>query len=697
MAEPTPLRWKNIEVVPLVHGRVAFAVAVRERMLSKRHAALAVELPPSLRARVLEGLEHLPTIHAVVYREWTREPFEGREWSLERERREESEDVSATTDVHSWYVPIDPCDAIVEALRIARGERVPIHFVDAEVEEFAGRRFVMPDPHALLTIGVDAYYQAALPAIRREHPPTPEDHLREKHMAARLIELSRTVEESARTRSDAARGDSGNSAGDVLFLCGMAHWERIREHLERGTAALHRGVAGAKGASGPDPEDVALVPVHHASLFHLLGEIPFVTWAWERHRGSIDLDRHDQILAIKEMLLTARALYEKESRDSLERATPAALATLLDYLRKLVVGRGRLSPDLYSLVVAAKGVIGNDFALAMLHTAGAYPPNAPVDRKRGEEGEAGAGEGGAAAKPAAESDPEEEEDDDEDGGLLFEGTGEVARIGDELSRVTSRAPGDWRTLKRVKLIDKPPKVDRELWRSVWNPHASCSWPPEDIVIENLRAYVSSRTLALSGIDRVRTEEFTASLKDGLAIRETLRDLPLRKIHVKVEPRIPGKVGAVVFIFEEDDDGTRFPLRMTWMAEHQQESTLAFYATNFLDDMVGPAIGRSRYGGCMFLYPPIPIPDVWDDLRFEKARRPSERLLLAALFHARDRFVAYVSARPPSPEIVATAARFHRHVVHLPLTTFSSRTLEKIRRFHVLNGQVVRSWAAKFIR
>jgi len=655
MDRPSLLRWRNVEVVPLVHGRVAFAVAARERMLARRHAALAVELPSSLQARVIEGIERLPAIHAVVYRDWTRGSFESEPWSPERERRDESEDVSAATGTRAWYVPIDPCDAIVEAIRVARGERVPVHFVDAEVEDFAGRRFVMPDPHALLTLGVETYYAAALAAIRQEHPPTPEDHVRERHMAARIAELA-----------------DATARGEVLFLCGMAHWERIREHLERGTGALHRG----GGARGPTEEEVALVPVHPASLFHLLGEIPFVAWSWERHRSSIDLGRHDQVLAVKELLLAARALYRKEERDSLERATPAALAALLDYLRKLVVGRRRLAPDLYSLVVAAKGVVGNDFALALLRTAASYPPNAlPA-----QEGDAPFDATGGGAAP-----------------LLFEGTGEIARIGEELSRVTSRAPGDWRTFKRVKLIDKPPKVDRELWRSVWNPFASCSWPPEDTVIENLRAYVANRTLALAGIDRVRTEVFVASLQDGLAIRETLRDLPLRRIHVRVEPRLPGRVGAVVVVFEEDDDGTRFPLRMTWMAEHPQESTLAFYATRFLDDMVGPGIGRARYGGCMFLYPPITIPDVWDDLRFEKARRPSERLLLAALFHARERFVACVSARAPAPEVLATAQRLHRHVVHLPLSTFSARTLERIRRFHVLNGRVVRSWAARFIR
>jgi hypothetical protein len=133
-----------------------------------------------------------------------------------------------------------------------------------------------------------------------------------------------------------------------------------------------------------------------------------------------------------------------------------------------------------------------------------------------------------------------------------------------------------------------------------------------------------------------------------------------------------------------------------MAEHDQESTLAFYATDPRADLVGPGIGRIHYGGCLFIYPPVVIPDVWDDLRFERARRPSERLLLAALAWSRDRFVAYAGPNPPAPEVQAQAAQLGRHIVYLPLTSFSAPTLEKLRRAHVLNGRQVRSWADRFI-
>ena len=134
-----------------------------------------------------------------------------------------------------------------------------------------------------------------------------------------------------------------------------------------------------------------------------------------------------------------------------------------------------------------------------------------------------------------------------------------------------------------------------------------------------------------------------------------------------------------------------------MAEHHNESTLAFYATDFMEDIVGPGVGRSHYGGYLLVFPPVPFPDVWDDLRFERARTPSERLLLAGIYWSRDHFVVHVGGRSPAEAVKREANSRGKHVLHLPLSTFSSTTLERLRRFHVLNGHQVRSWAQRFIR
>ncbi len=666
---PPPLTWRNIEAIPLIHGRMAFAIEVRRRMLAERHAVLALELPGSLRTAVLSGVERLPRVHAVLYRETP--PF-----------LHGSEEFGSSTSAlapSAWYVPIDPCDGMIEAIRIAMGERISIEFIDAEVEQFAEPSLILPDPHAIHGLGIDRYFQEVFPRLKkppsprtsassdfkpRPYRPSKQDLVRESHMAARLRTLSERV---------------GNR-GRILFLCGLAHWPNIRAHLAQKTGELHE-------AEGPSPEWIEVVPVHPNSLVHLLGEMPFSVWNYEQHRSSLDPGQHDPILGVKELLLAARESYLKVRKDSLEQPTPAALRALLKYARRLTVTHSRLSPDLYTLVVAAKGVIGNDFALALIDAARRYPPNGVIEP--------------VLFDPKEESPPKGEEEEEAAALVQEEDTLELqedqGRLREQVSKMTSRVPGAFRELRRVRLETPPPRVDRQVWRTAWNPFASCSWPPEDVLIENLRSYVSKRSLAMAGIDRVRTERFVASMMDGLAVRETIRDLPLKRLHVKVEPRVPGRVGAVVLIFEEDDDGTKYPWRMTWMAEHKEESTLSFYATNFLDHMAGPGIGRAIYGGCMMIFPPILIEDIWEDLRFERARRPSERLLLAALYHTEERFVAFVSARPPAPEVKMAAAAMGKHIVHLPLTSFSSRTLEKIRHFHVLNGKAVRSWASRYIR
>ena len=181
------------------------------------------------------------------------------------------------------------------------------------------------------------------------------------------------------------------------------------------------------------------------------------------------------------------------------------------------------------------------------------------------------------------------------------------------------------------------------------------------------------------------------------MRETIRNLHKRKIYVKEEPQIQGQVGAVIFIFDEDTDNKKYPYKLTWLAEHENESTLAFYATDFKNDLVGPGMARCFYGGALFIYPPQLIADVWKDRRFAKATDKTELLMMAGLYYSEDRYVAVVAKKKPSLCIKNYANLQKKKLVFLPLSSFSHTTLQKLRYFHVLNGKHVRSWASHFIR
>ena len=200
-----------------------------------------------------------------------------------------------------------------------------------------------------------------------------------------------------------------------------------------------------------------------------------------------------------------------------------------------------------------------------------------------------------------------------------------------------------------------------------------------------------------GEQQARVEKFTASLKDGLDLRETVRNWHRGGLYVREIPPSRGQIEMVVFLFDSPAIAERYTWRTTWYAEHGEESTLCFFATPFLQNMVGPGIGQSMYGGCFFLFPPRPIPDVWQDSRFDFCRTLEERLLAGALFHSAELRVALVSSRPPQASWRQLARRLGRQLVYLPLKRFSPSTVDRLRRFHVLNDKEVRSYAARFIR
>src|SRR5581483_4006342 len=136
---------------------------------------------------------------------------------------------------------------------------------------------------------------------------------------------------------------------------------------------------------------------------------------------------------------------------------------------------------------------------------------------------------------------------------------------------------------------------------------------------------------------------------------------------------------------------------TWQAEHDQESTLCFYATPFEHRIVGPGIAQSRYGGALFLFPPRPLPNIWEDPRLEFARTLEERLIAAALLHSREPHVALVSPIPPRAAWRRMARSFQRRLLHIPLSRFSGQLIDRLRHFHVLNGHEIRSYAARYIQ
>lgn len=615
----------RIRVLPIVHGSGDCAIRVREELLARPYECVAVPLPRSFQEDVEAAIDDLPRICCVARRD------------------AESYDDDAEREPGFSYVPIDPCQGVIAGLRTAMGERMARAFIDLETTHFEARSAVFPDPYALKRVRPEVFAAALLPSIP---PPSPGQHAqRIAWMADQLHQLEANYRLT-------------------LLVCSVLDWPWIRDAYTQ-----RLPVVEPEAVDNP----VLTFPVADRTLAFFLGELPFLTGLYERGRIELTPDDNLSIDGVKEMILAARDRLQATLPKVAKRITPQALGIYLRYVRNLTLLERRLSPDLYTLIVAAQQTSGDDFALAIAETARDYP------------------------YPQAGSDQDEADPGWDHSDALRMGVGQAEVPGWGLAPMINRLPGQAITWRSCQLRRRPPERERSRWQQRWNPYGMCSWPPEDDRIESFHRHVRDQAKALLGADLARSEKFTSSVLDGIDIRETLRNWHTGDLYVKVIPPSRGTIECVVFLFDVPADPSRYVHRTTWYAEHAEESTLSFYATDPMRDLIGPGIARAEYGGAMFLFPPRAIPDLWNDPRLEFADTLEERLLAGACLHSRERHVAVVSPSAPPASWRRLARRFGRKLLHLPLKRFGGQLIERLRTFHVLNGREIRSYAADFIR
>lgn len=597
------LRWRNVEIVPVLHGRLECALAVRDALARVDPDAVAVELPATIEAAVRRAVARLPFLSVVSYDEADGKPA---------------------------YLVVEPTEPVIEALRWAHELGRAAHFVDRDTEGYAAHDEAWPHPYAARRIGYDAFIG---PCVDAAPPPSDHDRAREATMAHHVQAI-------------AARHER------VALVVGAAHARRVAEL-----------------ADTPQPRPLGRtkregVLVHHLaadSAREVMAEMPYLCAAYEAARAAPGADAWsatDRYDVASRLLRAARDRHRAE-RD--EHLGPAALATALRFARNFALLEGALAPDLYHLVVGARGVADDNFAWQTWDLATLWPH-----------------------EPARLDLPSLR--------LTLE---DLARRGRLLrlrrTRVLAR-----RVLRLVKERARERRPGE--WRDAWRGAFTCSYPPEDVAVEGFGATLKKRALAVLSEEAARTEPFTTSLLDGLDMRETIRNWHVDgRPYVRERRPARGRVGSVVVVFDEDAGAKeRFPFTMTWQGEHEQESDMALYSTPSGADMAGPGISRCTYGGFCLTYPPGRMFGVFEDPAYEFCRGKPERLLAAAIDHCEERMIVYVAARPPAERLRVYAAHRGRRVVYVPLGELSPVRIRKLRTFHVLDGHGVRRWAPGFI-
>ncbi len=405
--------------------------------------------------------------------------------------------------------------------------------------------------------------------------------------------------------------------------------------------------------------EIRLLNPHPDCLAEITIEYPYLQDRYEIFRAQMTPDWSiDRPKVQFDLLREAEKEYVKNTGEKVEYWQRRMMAR---FTRNLASINGDLLAGVFDLAVAARSVVDDNYAYEVWQTANRYP----------------------AQKPSS----------------------------DLLETVNLSSDEIWYNTKKLRLRRRLPRPKQRLmpkglkqrkkekfegeWARQTDGTAICSYPPEDLMIEDYGRFLKRKAKSMLSEERSRTEPFTTSILDGIDLRETIRNWHEAKIYVRQLDRIAGEVGATVVIFDEDPED-RYQYLTTWLGEHQNESDMAFYSTYPFEHLVGPGIGRAEYGGFLMALPPRRMLDVWSDPDYDFAQNKPERLLMAALDYSMQRFVVYVAAKPPRSIFRSIAAHLNRRILYIPIGALNPARLKKLRVVHVLDSYERRDDAKDYI-
>jgi hypothetical protein len=684
-AEPdTSLRQGRFRYFPVVPGRLEFAEEVRKGILQDRPQVVAVELPATLDSVFLRAVDRLPELSVILYED---EP-----------------------GGDAIYLPVEITDPFVEAIRSAQEVGAEVFLVDPDVGERPHLPDAYPDPYAVRRIGYARYVEAyranpqqksfdlmrhaagiawklqsadplarvlvvislnlfdsvmdamlepqaePLARVRRQgircfnlHPDCLAEVLIEPPFLQAVYEVRRYGYLWEETPPEMVSQEPADVKGPFQVISG--HPEDSRALLESIVRRTSRYVGWLKESPGDfqPPKQSPENPQISTDISDLDG-LAFPTPP-ERFQF---MDR--QRLNLR-LFAEAERHYEKSTREKLTHWQRRLFGR---YSRNLALVSQNLVAGLFDLTVSARSAVDDNFAWEFWELAA----HSPFQKESSDL-------------------------------MTVNISGEELDLDMKKIRLRRRLPRKKAFPKPLGLRGRMKEKFPGQWAQQFDGTSLCSYPPEDIVIENYGLFLRKKGKSVLSEERWRVEPFTNALLDGIDIRETLRNWHEGKIYVREFQKISGEIGAVVVIFDEDKEN-RYSWCMTWLGEHSQESDMAFYSTNPYEQLVGPGIARAEYGGFLLSYPPRRMTDVWQDPDYWFAESKAEILLLAALDYTLEKFVVHVAAHPPRSIFKTIADRLGRKIIFVPIGQLSPISLKKVRVVHVLDGHDKRGIAKDYI-
>jgi hypothetical protein len=543
------------------------------------------------------------------------------------------------------YVPVEPADPFTEALRTAHELGSEILFLEPDSADRPHLPDTYPDTYAVRRIGLEKYIEAY-----------------------RVWPQPRNEDVTGHANAMAWKLQGADPSANVVVVVSLNLLDPLLDAME-----------SPQDPPSPHPKhfDVQLLNPHPDCLAEITVEYPYLQERYEFSRldamtptlthGAIeghspgresgDSDRLDRPKVQLALMREAEKKYEESTGEKVAHWQRRLIAR---YTRNLAHMSGDLVANAYDLAVAARSVVDDNYGWEVWQMANRYLA-------------------------------QQEHSDLETVRL----SASEIWINTKRLRIRRRLPRPKQRLKPTGIKPRKREKTPGEWARQTTGDAICSYPPEDLLIEEYGRFLKRKAKAMLSEERVRVEPFTTSLLDGIDLRETIRNWHHGKIYVRQADRLAGEVGAVVLIFDEDRDD-RYQYLTTWLGEHQNESDMAFYSTFPFENIVGPGIGRAEYGGLLMTLPPRRLFDVWSDDDYQFAESKPERLLMAALDYSVERFVVYVASKPPRSIFRSIAAHLGRKILYVPIGALSPTKVKRLRVVHVLDSYERRAEAKDYL-
>ena len=367
----------RLRAVPAIHYQMPFALAVHRicRDKESRPEAIAVELGPETVAYLVSWIKELTTDHKslpvmlglLAKNHLIRPDDYDRAIRLQIRSRD---DFSKLPPELLWqelhYAPevlmvLTPTDSIIEGIRCAVEYGIPVYGVDLEQSASMEQRgaFIQSTRHEQSLSG----YLAGNCGLAANLPSELSDHRREYAMAARLKTILQRH-------------------GDVLFTCGLAHWQRIRGLINDPT--LRPAMVSDRVKIPEDRFQRVVVDRNMAAQY--LDHFPSFAHAWEKVRMIQDHDEPvpDPSMLFQDILRRAYQNYlcDEKQMDSFSEHRSAIMESsriFERYLKNLTFMEHRQVPSLFLSLTAARETMDRTFLQVLYDTFMDFPWVQPED------------------------------------------------------------------------------------------------------------------------------------------------------------------------------------------------------------------------------------------------------------------------------------------------------------------------------